>query len=90
VLVLGRAKHQLGRQGEPVETSCSTEEEEEAGVCSIIGWEEGTLACKEHRVGLTSKAFLWWKGSYNRAGVLTGETGLDIQQQALKTKEKAF
>lgn len=42
VLVQSRGKHRLRRQGEPVGTSCSTEEEEGPGVCSIIGWAEGT------------------------------------------------
>lgn len=72
VLVQGRAKHQLGRQGDPVENSCSMEEKEGPGVCTIIGWEEGPT-CKGHRVGLTSRIFTWWKGSYNHTGVLAGE-----------------
>lgn len=51
VLVQGKPKHLLGRQGEPVETSC-TMEEEGPGFCSVIGW-EGTPACRGHRVRLT-------------------------------------
>lgn len=82
--------HWLGRQGEPVETSCSMQEEERPGVCSIIGWEEETPTCKGHGVELTSRVFMLWKGSYNHTGVLAGEIGLDIQQQTLKTKKKAI
>lgn len=74
LLVQGRPKHLLGRRGEPVETSCTTEEEG-PGVCSVTGREEGTPTCKGHRVRLTPR----WKGSYNHTEMLSGETGLDIQ-----------